>query len=157
MTARVDVGIDAQRDPRHAPERGRRGGDPVEFTCRLRVDRADVQRNRRGELVARLADAGEDDVCRLESGTLSHPNLTQGVGVDPAAERAQQAQQRESRVGLERVVNRVRVVGKRRVDLAVRVANGVRTVHVDWRPDGLDDGAHADVVAEKTRWRGLER
>ena len=42
---------------------------------RLRVDRADARRDRVLQLVARLADAGEDDVARRESGAQRHLDL----------------------------------------------------------------------------------
>ena len=66
----------------------------VQFARRLCVDRPDVGGNRGLELVARLADAGKDDVFRLEPGALCHLNFTPRIGVNATAERAQEAQQR---------------------------------------------------------------
>src|SRR4030095_4889969 len=157
VTARIDVRIHAQRDPRHALLSPGDCRNAVQLPGRLRVDRADLERDRRLELVARLADASEDDVFGVEPGTPGYLNLAPGIRVDTAAKRAQQSQQRKSRVGLERVMNGVGVLGKGGVDLAESVPNRSRAVHVRGRTDGLDDGVHADAVAEETRRRGLER
>ena len=62
-------------------------GDPIELAGRLGVDRADVGGDGELELVARLADAGEDDVGGREAGAERHLDLAAGVGVGAAAER----------------------------------------------------------------------
>ena len=83
--------------------------------------------------------------------------LSAGVGVDAAAERAQQPHQRERRVRLQRVVDGVRIVGERGVDRPIGVPDGLRAVDVDGRAHAFDDGLHADAVAEETLRGGLER
>jgi hypothetical protein len=79
------------------------------------------------------------------------------IGIDPAAKRAQQSHEGQRRIGLERVMDGVRVIGKRRVDLAVGLPDGPCAVHIDRSADSFDDGLHVDEVAEETCCRGLER
>ena len=102
------------------------------------------------ELVACLADAGENDVVGPEIGSLSDLDFAPGVRVDTTAERAQQPQQGESRIGLQRIMDRVRVLGKSGVDLGEGTADRARAVHVRGRTDSLDDGVDADAVAEES-------
>jgi hypothetical protein len=157
MTLRVDVGIDAQRHAGHATlVRGNRS-NAIQFTRRLRVNRADLVGDGRLELIARLPHAGEHDVSRLKTSAPGDVDLAPRIGVGPTAERAQQPQQRQRRVGLQRVVNRVGILGKRSVDILIGAADRAGAVNVSRGTDGLDDGEHADAVAEKTCWRGLER
>jgi len=94
MTARIDVGIDAQGHSGDATELRGHCRKAVQFARRFCVDRPDVGGNRGLELLARLANAGKDDVFRLEPGALCHLNFTPRIGVNPTAERAQEAQQR---------------------------------------------------------------
>ena len=157
MTPCIDVGIDAERDASHASLRRRNRRDAIQLPCGLGVDRADFESNRRLELVARLPHTGEHDVFRGKAGPLRHVDFAPRVGIRATAERAQQTQQRQSRIGLQRVVNRVRILGKRRIDLPIGASDRFGTVDIRGRANGLDDGGHADAVAEETCWRGLER
>ena len=61
------------------------------------------------ELGRRLADAGEHDLRRNEPGAQRDVDLAAGIRVGVAAERPQQPRDRQRRVGLQRVVDRVRV------------------------------------------------
>jgi hypothetical protein len=143
----VDVGVDAQRYARGAAGGRGHGGNAIELTRRLGVDGADVLRHREFELLACLADAGEHDVGGREAGAKRDADLAAGVGVGTAAEFAQQAQQRQRRVRLERVVYGVRVLREGRVDAGVRAADGRRAVDEDRRTDFLGDGSKRHPVA----------
>ena len=108
-------------------------GDAIELAGGFGVDGADASRDRVLELVARLADAGEDDVRRREARALRDRDLAAGVRIGAAAERAQQAYDRQRRVRLQRVMDRVRVRCERVVDGAIRFADRARAVDVGRR------------------------
>ena len=76
MAPGVDVGVDAQRHARLAPLRARDLGDAIELAGRFRVDRADAVGDRVLQLVARLADAGEDDVAPARSRRAARPAIS---------------------------------------------------------------------------------
>ena len=109
MAARVDVRVHAQRDPRARLALARQRVDPLELALRLRVDRLDAEIDRLRELGGRLADAGEHDLRRNESGAQRDVDLAAGIRVGVAAEAAQQPRDRQRRVGFQRVVDRVRI------------------------------------------------
>ena len=83
--------------------------DPLELALRLRVDGLDAEIDRLRQLRGGLADAGEDDLRRNESGAQRDVDLAAGVRVGAAAQAAQQPRDRQRRVRLERVVHRVRI------------------------------------------------
>ena len=112
MAARVDVGIDPQRDARPGPPAPARSRRCVRARRRLGVDRPDAESDRLLELRARLADAGEDDLRRDETGAERHVDLAAGVRVGVAAQAAQQPGDGQRRVRLERVVDGVRMRGE---------------------------------------------
>ena len=85
------------------------------------------------------------------------PTPAAGIRVDAASERTQQPCNRERRVRFECVMNRMRIAGERPVDGAVGVADGARAVDIGWSADALDDGLHADAVADETAFAGLKR
>ncbi len=60
----VDVGVHAHRHAHRRVEGACPGGDPIELAGRLGVDRLHAERDGAVELVAGLADAGEDDLLR---------------------------------------------------------------------------------------------
>ena len=149
MAFRVDVRVDADGDARDASEpRGDRL-EPRQLARRLDVDGLQPEGDGAFELLGRLADAGEDDLRRLESGAPRDFDLPDRVGVDGAAELAQQARDRERRVRLQRVMQRVRIAGERLVDLAVAIAERARAVDVERRPFGGGDGGQRDAVADQ--------
>ncbi len=112
MAASVDVGIDADGDARARLAGAGDGVDALELALRLGVDRLHAQVDRLRQLGACLADAGEDDLRRDEAGAQRDVDLAAGIRVDLAAERPQEPYDRERRVGLERVMQRVRIRGK---------------------------------------------
>ena len=119
MAARVDIRVDADGDAGARLTLARDRVDPFELALRLRVDRLDAQVDGLRQLGAGLADAGEDDLGRDEPGAQRDVDLPAGVGVDLAPERPQQPDDRERRVGLERVMHRVRIRRERIVNGAV--------------------------------------
>jgi hypothetical protein len=157
MAARVDVGVDAQRHARLPLLAAGDGRDAIELAGRLGIDRADVARDREFELGARLAHAGEHHLARREAGAQRDLDLAAGVRVGAAAERAQQPCDGERRVGLQRVVDGMRIAVERAIDGRVRLPDGARTVDVERRANAIDDGADADAVAGQAARRRLER
>ena len=91
MAARVDVRVDADRDARARLRARARRVDALELAFRLGVDRLDAEVDRLRQLGLRLADAGEDDLRRDEPGAQRDVDLAAGVGIDLAAQAAQQA------------------------------------------------------------------
>ena len=75
MALRVDVRVDAQGHARLTAEGAAIAAMRVELAGRLDVDRLDAERDRAIELVARLADAGEDDLRRGEPGAARELDL----------------------------------------------------------------------------------
>jgi hypothetical protein len=157
MAPGVDVGIDAQRHARLPLQPARDGGDAIELARRLGVDGADAVRDRVFELGPGLADAGEDDIGGSETGAERHLDLARRIGVGAAAERAEQAHDRQRRVGFQRVMDCVRIAVEGRVDRRVRLGDGSRAVDVDRGADAIDDGGKADAVAGEAVLRRLER
>ena len=94
----------------------RQGVDPLDLARRLHVDRPHAELDRLRQLGGRLADAGEDDLWRDEPGAQRDVDLTTRVRIGVAAERPQEPHDRERRVGLQRVMNRVRIGGEGLVD-----------------------------------------
>ena len=80
---------------------------------RLGVDGLDAERDGPLQLVARLPDAGEDDLVGDEAGAQRDLDLADRVGVGLGAEAAEQAQEGQRRVGLQRVVDGVGHGGER--------------------------------------------
>ena len=95
MAARVDVGVHSHRDPYLGAPVGRDGGHAIELAGRLDVDRVDAGGDGERQLVARLADAREHDVARIEARAQRHLDLADRVRVGAAAEVAQDPQERE--------------------------------------------------------------
>ena len=115
MAPGVDVGVDANRHARHEPRPHRQRLDALELAGRFDVDRLQPERHRAFELGVRLADAGEDDVARRETGLAGQLDFPNRVRVGPGAQLAEQARDGQRRVGLERVVDAVGVVAEARV------------------------------------------
>src|SRR5205823_2406671 len=76
-------------------------------------------------------------------------DLPDRVGVDRAAELAQQARDGQGRVRLQRVVQRVRIPLERPVDRLVALAQHRRAVDVERRAIGRRDGGQRDAVADQ--------
>ena len=87
--------------------------DAIELARRFDVDGQQAERHGAIDLRRALADAREDDLIGPEPAAHRDVHLAERVGVGVAAERVQQADDRERRVGLERVVNGVRIAVER--------------------------------------------
>ena len=99
-----------------------------------------------------LADAGEDDLIGTEAAAHRDVDLAERIGVAVAAERVQQPHHRERRIGLQRVVNGVRIAVERLVERRVGGADHRGVVDVARRADGLrnlrEPGGDASGVIE---------
>ncbi len=101
MALRIDVRIDAQRDPGlHAAGRGE-AVEAVQLAWRLHVDGVEIEPHRALEFAGRLAHAREHDVARGEAAAQRHVHLAHRVGIGVAAKRAQQAHDGQRGVGLQ--------------------------------------------------------
>ena len=147
MAARVDVRVDADGDAGARLALARDRVDAFELALRLRVDRLDAEVDGLRQLGAGLADAGEHDLRRDEPGAQRDVDLAAGIGVDLAPERPQQPDDRERRVGLERVVHRVRIRRERIVDGAVARRHRRGAVDVERRAMRGGDIDERDAVA----------
>lgn len=144
----------------HARDAPLRRGDrryPIEFAGRFGIDRPDAGGNRVFELVACLADARKDNVARREAGTLRHADFAAGIRIGSTPQPAQQARDRQRRIRLERIVDRVRIRCERLVDAAIGLANRPRAVNVGRRAGLLDDRLKADAVTGKSATCRLKR
>ncbi len=139
MALRVDVRVDADRDADRTADPGGDRLDAIQLSGRFDVDRLQPERDGALELRGRLADAGEDDVGGSKTGSPGDIDLPDRIGIHAAAEIAQCLHDAEGRIGLERVVQPVRIVGEREVDLAIAIADGRRAVDVDGRAFGVRD------------------
>ena len=147
VALRVDVGIDAERDACGRAEPRRDRFDARELADRLDVDRLEAQRHGALELGGRLADAGEDDVGRRKPGLARQLDLPDGVRVGGAAELAQRARETERGIGLERVVQAVRMGAESGVDRTIAIAQHRGAVHVDRGPFRFSDRRQWNAVA----------
>ena len=84
MAARVDVGIDAQRDARRRPLRLGELVEAVQLARRFDVDRLEAERDRPRQLVGALADAGEHDLTGVKAAAQRDIDFAHRVGVDAA-------------------------------------------------------------------------
>ena len=103
--------------------------------------------DRLGQFGVGLGDAGEDDLGRDEAGAQRDVDLAARIGVDARAEAAQQADDRQRRVGLERVMERVRVARERLVDGAVTRGDRGAAVDVERRAVGGRELGQRHAVA----------
>src|SRR5215510_13259849 len=157
MAPRIDVRIDPESHTGDTAVRPRNRRDAVELSRGLRIDGANSVCDRVLELLARLADAGEHDLLRRKSRTLSDGNFAAGVGIGAASERPEQPRDRKGRVRFQRVVDRVRVRRERLVDAAIAFADRARAVYVSGCACAFDDRLDADAVAGKCATCGPER
>ena len=141
VALRVDVGIDAQRDARPRALRDGALIDAIELARRLDVDRQQAQRDGAIDLGGALADAGEHDLIGAEPAAHRDVHFAERVRVGMAAERLQQADDRERRIGLERVMDGVRVAVERLVERGVGGADRAGVVDVARRAGGRGDVA----------------
>ena len=144
MRARVDVGVDAQGDPR-PPSRGARGrvGDALDLPLRLRVESQEARLDAGADLLVRLPDAGEDDPLGRESAFEAGAQLAARDDIRARAERGEAREDREAGVGLGGVADQVGESGKR----GVEAPEGLR----DFRP--AVDVERRAVLAREIRER----
>jgi hypothetical protein len=136
MALRVDVRVDADGDAGWAPDPCGDRLDAIQLSGRFDVDRLQPEWDGAFELGGRLADASEDNVGRSKTGAPGDIDLSDRIGIHAAAESPQCLHDPEGRIGLERVVQPVRVIGEREVDLAVAIADGRCAVDVYGRTFG---------------------
>ena len=131
--------------PSRVPIASSRASSPADSTLIALTPSATA----RFQLLGRLADAGEDDLRRREAGLARDLDFPDRVGVDRAAELAQQPRDRQRRVRLERVVQRVRIAAERPVDRLVALAERRGAVDVERRAFGGRDGGQRHAVADQ--------
>ena len=156
MARGVDVRVDAHRDPRPRAPRPRDAIDALELPGGLGVDRVQIGGHRRLELGAGLADPREHDVVGLEPGAARDRDLAARVGVDAGPGGVQDLQEAARRVGLQCVVNAVRVAGQRRVERAVALLDQGAAVDVEGRPFRPRDRRQVGPVARRRCCRERE-
>ena len=148
MAAGVDVGVDAHRDARPrlavaARCASMRSSSPSDSALIVLTPSSIAW----ASSAVRLGDAGEDDLRRDEAGAQRDVDLAAGIGVDAAAQAAQQPDDRQRRVGLERVVDRVRI--RRRTPRPPRgsATRSWTAVDVEGRAVGGRELGERDAVA----------
>ena len=119
--------------------------DALELAFRLGVDRLDAEVDRLRQLGVCLADAGEDDLGRDEAGAQRDVDLAAGIRVDLAPQGTKEAHDGERRVGLEGVVQRVRV--RREGLVRGAVAGGDRRGAVDVERRAVGGGGISERYA----------
>ena len=149
MALRVDVGVDAHRHTCRPPEPRCDRLDAGELPRRLDVDRLHAERDRGLEFRHRLADAGKHDIGRLKPGFPRDLDFPHRVRVGLAAQLAQQARNRQRRIGLECVVECVRIAAEGLVDGPVPRSQRGRAVDVHGRAKGGGDGRQRHAVADE--------
>ncbi len=115
--------------------------DAIELARRFDVDREQPERHRAIDLGGALADAGKHDLIGTEAAPQRHVHFAERIGVGVAAERLQQPHHRQRRIGLQRVVNGVRIAVEGVVQRRVGGANGAGVVDVAGRAGGGGDVA----------------
>ncbi len=139
MALRVDVRVDADGDADWTADPCGDRLDTIQLSGRFDVDRLQPERNGAFELCGRLADAGEDNVGGSKTRSPRDVDLPNRIGIHAAAEITQCLDDAEGRIGLERIVEPVRVIGEREVELVIPIADGGGAVNVDGRTFGARD------------------
>ena len=143
---RVDVRIDAQRDPRGPPQpRGDRR-EHGEFRLRLDVEAENVLGERVGDLVRGLADAGKRDPRRRRAGGPRAAQFAFGDDVHPGALGRQDRQHRLVGVRLDGVAGQRVEAGEGCGKDAVVANDRRRRIAVEGRADRVGDGGQVDVL-----------
>ncbi len=145
--ARIDIGVDAQRDRRARAHRHGDFAQRLELGLRLDVDLMDAGGQREFHLVARLADAGEDDARRRDAGGEGAAQFALRDDVGAGAEQRQGADHREVRIGLDGVADRRALIGKGVGEAPIlRFERGAR-IAIERRADGGGDARQGDAIA----------
>ena len=113
--------------------------DAIELAGRFDVDRQQAERDGAIDLGGALADAGEHDLIGTEAAAHRDVDFAERIRIGVAAERVQQPDDRQRRIGLERVVNRVRIAVERLVERGVGGADRAGVVDVARRAGGRSD------------------
>ena len=152
MTTGVDVRIQPYRNAGHAAAASGDRFDPRQLARRLDVDRLDTECDGAFEFCRRLADAGKDDLRGGEPGLARHFDFPDRIGVGAGTEIVQHAHERQQRIRLERVVNRVRIAAERGVERAVPVPHLGSAVDVD-RSAALSAMDASETPSQNRSWR----
>ncbi len=147
MGLRVDVRIDSQRDAGRLPLPPGLGVDLLHLALRLRVEREEARGDAGADLLVRLADAREDDPVRREPRLEAGAQLSSRHDVRSRAERREELQNREVRVGLRRVADQMRDHGERAVERVELLLDRRPAVNVDRRPLAARDLGETHAVA----------
>src|SRR5207247_11131890 len=95
VRARVDLGIDAQRDRRYPIPAGCDGGELLQLLFALAVELEDARFPRRLHLVPPLADTGKDDLRRVASRVQGAEELSARHDVEAETVARKQQEQRQ--------------------------------------------------------------
>ncbi len=105
MRLGVDVGVDAQRNARRAAQAHGFLAQDFELGLALDIEAEDVLLKRKGDLIARLADPGKDDLGGRHTGSPRAPELALGDDVHAGSEARKRRQHRLVGVGLHGVAD----------------------------------------------------
>ena len=131
MALRIDIRVHAKgHSSPGLPGSGQRV-DALDLPFGLRIYGGDTEIDRLRQIGGRLADAGEDDLRRDESGPQRDVDFTPRVRVSAGAKRPQQPRNRHRRVRLQRVVEGMRVAREREIDGAIAFGDGRGAVNVE--------------------------
>ena len=103
MRVGIDVGVDAQRDGRAAPQAAGHCGDALELGFRFDVDAENPVRERGLDLGRALADAREQHARGSAAGGEHALELAARDDVEARAQARQQCKHREVRIRLDRI------------------------------------------------------
>ena len=153
MALRVDVGVDAERHAHARFARDRQRIDALELPFRLHIDRLHPEIDRLHELRVRLAHTGKDNLGRDESGTQRDIDLATRIRVGAGPQPPQQPRDRQCRVRLQGVVQRVGVRPERLVDRPVPGSDDVCAVDVERRAFARRyPGKRHAIAGERAIW-----
>jgi len=156
MAARVHVRVDPQCDPGTSAMRRGDGVDAFHFTGRFGVDGLEAHRDGPHQLIVCFAHAGKHNLVRRKSGTQGDVNLAAGIGVGMGALTPNLAHHGQRGVGLDGVVEVVRVRRKRRVQFPDARAEQRPAVHVQRRTGCLGYGRERHVIAHQCAVAAVE-
>ncbi len=144
--ARIDVGIDAQRDRRGGTQLAGDDAQQLQLRNGFDIDLRDPLREREAELFARLADAREDDMSRRNARGERAPELALRNHVGARAELCQQPDHGLVRVGLDGVVNADVATRECRGEATIGAGDRGARIAVDGRPDRRGDARKRHVL-----------
>ncbi len=135
----VDIGVDADRDPRGLPARRRQFAELMQLGHRLDIDLVNVRVERRVQFGAGLADARKDDALRRNPGGERAPHLAFGNHIGTGTETGEDAQHRQVRIGLDRIADQRPNRRQGIVQRAVLPRERRRRIKIERRADRFRD------------------